>query len=117
VRDTEAWRAAHREPDADCTLPSGSLQAYCKRGWCRRVFYRFLRLLVCNPNCAIRRLEVLAALTPKQFWRGDWRLGPRNIRFRFHVSAFELLLRISFRPPRRGGIIKLPFYLTKNGGT
>ena len=36
-------------------------------------------------NCAIRRLEVLAALTPKKFWRGDWRPGPRNIRFRYHV--------------------------------
>ena len=34
---------------------------------------------------SLHRLEVLAALTPKAFWRGDWRPGPRNIRFRYHV--------------------------------
>ena len=66
MRDNDPWRSIHREPDAECTLPSGSLQVYCKRGWCR--------------------LEVLAALTPKKFWRGDWRPGPRNIRFRYHTN-------------------------------
>ena len=40
-----------------------------------------LYLIVCRG-----RLEVLAALTPKKFWRGDWRPGPRNVRFRYHVS-------------------------------
>jgi len=27
-------------------------------------------------------------LTPKTFWRGEWRPGPRNIRFRYHVRAW-----------------------------
>ena len=65
MRDATAWTATHNnEPHEYNTLPSGTLQVYSKRGWCR--------------------LEVLAALTPKQFWRGDWRPGPRNIRFRYH---------------------------------
>ena len=63
VRDATTWTAIYNEPEN--TLPSGTLQVYCKRGWCR--------------------LEVLAALTPKKFWRGDWRPGPRNVRFRYHV--------------------------------
>jgi hypothetical protein len=67
VRNKDTWREKYDETEADSTLPAGTLQAYCRRGWCR--------------------LEVLAALTPKQFWRGEWRPGPRNIRFRFHVSA------------------------------
>ena len=69
MRDAGVWREVHRnEPDTDNTLPAGTLQTYAKRGWCR--------------------LEILAALTPKKFWRGEWRPGPRNIRFRYHVRAW-----------------------------
>lgn len=61
------WRKTHRdEPESNNTLPAGTLQVYSKRGWCR--------------------LEILAALTPKKFWRGAWRPGPRNIRFRYHTN-------------------------------
>ena len=67
MRDATAWTAIYNEPEN--TLPSGTLQVYCKRGWCR--------------------LEVLAALTPKKFWRGDWRPGPRNVRFRYHHDPQE----------------------------
>ena len=42
-------------------------------------------------NCAIYRLEVVAALTPKQFWRGDWRPGPRNVRFRYRFGLRDTM--------------------------
>ena len=71
MRDATAWTALYNEPEN--TLPSGTLQVYCKRGWCR--------------------LEVLAALTPKKFWRGDWRPGPRNVRFRYHVRNAVMCAR------------------------
>ena len=38
-------------------------------------------------------MEVLAALTPKKFWRGDWRPGPRNVRFRYHVRNAVICAR------------------------
>ena len=41
-----------------------------------------------RQTCFHNRLEVLAALTPKKFWRGEWRPGPRNIRFRYHVRSW-----------------------------
>ena len=64
MRDAGVCRAVHRsEPETDSTLPAGTLQTYAKRGWCR--------------------LEILAALAPKKFWRGEWRPGPRNLRFRY----------------------------------
>ena len=75
MRDATTWTALYNEPEN--TLPSGTLQVYCKRGWCR--------------------LEVLAALTPKKFWRGDWRPGPRNVRFRYHSDP---------RAPGAGPLVK-----------
>jgi hypothetical protein len=73
VRDEAAWRDTYRdEAEAESTLPTGTLQVYTKRGWCR--------------------LEILAALAPKKFWRGDWRPGPRNIRFRYHVSCIVVAI-------------------------
>ena len=72
MRDEAAWRGTYRdETEAENTLPTGTLKVYTKRGWCR--------------------LEILAALTPKKFWRGDWRPGPRNIRFRYHVSCIVVV--------------------------
>ena len=41
-----------------------------------------------GKTVALSRLEILAALTPKKWWRGEWRPGPRNIRFRYHVRAW-----------------------------
>ena len=36
VRDAAAWRKVHLdEPTAESTLPSGTLQTYSKRGWCK----------------------------------------------------------------------------------
>ena len=54
------------------------------------------------------RLEILAALTPKKWWRGDWRPGPRNVRFRFHhdprVAGAGPLLQVSeIASPMTGG--------------
>ena len=61
VRDADAWQLLHGE---ELGYPSGTLETYCKRGWCR--------------------LEMLAALTPKRFSTGAWRLGSVNLRFRMH---------------------------------
>ena len=79
VRDADAWRLLHGD---ELTYPSGTLETcvptwmppallshclsrrYCKRGWCR--------------------LEMLAALAPKRFITGGWRLGSVNLRFRMH---------------------------------
>ena len=57
---------------------------------------------------ALGRLEILAALTPKKFWRGDWRKGPRNVRFRFHTDprvagAGPLLKANEIGSPMTGG--------------
>lgn len=37
----------------------------------------------------VRRLEILAALCPKQTLKGKWRRGPFNVRYRFHTDASE----------------------------
>ena len=57
-------------------------------------------------------MEILAALTPKTFWRGDWRPGPRNLRFRFHTDprvpgAGPLLKASEIGSPMTGGEPKL----------
>ena len=57
VRDADAWQLLHGE---ELGYPSGTLETYCKRGWCR--------------------LEMLAALAPKRFSTGAWRLGHVGIR-------------------------------------
>ena len=57
--------AAKPAGSASCkTLPTGDLDAYASRGWCR--------------------LEVIAALCPKRTLSGQWRPGPIGIRYRFH---------------------------------
>ena len=61
MRDADAWQLLHGE---ELGYPSGTLETYCKRGWCR--------------------LEMLAALAPKRFSTGAWRLGSVNLRFRMH---------------------------------
>jgi len=75
VRDGSSWiklytadeKALDEETGSDetcSTLPTGELEAYQHRGWCR--------------------LEVLAALCPKRTLTGRWRSGPVNMRFRYH---------------------------------
>ena len=59
VRDADAWRKLYGE---ELEYPSGTLKTYCSRGWCR--------------------LELLAALAPKQFHNSTWRQGSINLRFR-----------------------------------
>ena len=85
---------------------SSRLTARCPRGRCRRTpsadgvsadpscltHHRFTRHL----SLTLGRLEILAALTPKKFWRGDWRPGPRNLRFRYHVRETMELCMVPF---------------------
>ena len=64
VRDPKAWVQMYGLSESD-NLPSGTLDVYLSRGWCR--------------------LEIVAALCPKRFeGSGSWRPGPINMRYRYH---------------------------------
>ena len=76
VREAEGWKQLHTKAEnqldatappgseSAATLPSGELDAYASRGWCR--------------------LELIAAFCPKRTLSGRWRRGPIGMRFRYH---------------------------------
>ncbi|KAJ8605842.1 hypothetical protein CTAYLR_000515 [Chrysophaeum taylorii] len=83
VRDHDVWRDLYGEDISR----EGQIQTYLGRGWCR--------------------LELLAALTPKKFASGDFRPGPRNVRFRYHhdptsAGTGPLVTSACVRDPRKG---------------
>ena len=74
VRDRKAWEKLYEDRDSfdqdQSTLPSGTLETYLRRGWCR--------------------VELVAALCPKRFKSsGVFRPGPLNLRFRYHQDPNE----------------------------
>ena len=50
VRDGDAWLKIHGESENESTLPSGTLQTYCKRGWCRLEVSKRIKTLILWRN-------------------------------------------------------------------
>jgi len=88
VRDKQEWLRLHQATDLKPTLPSGEIDAYMGRGWCR--------------------VEVIAALCPKRTLTGKWRPGPINLRYRFHTNPEDcgigpMLSKVGLLNPVLGG--------------
>ena len=69
ARDEKAYDEVNKADDSCATLPTGEIDAYSLRGWCR--------------------LEILAALCPKKTISGAWRRGPINTRYRYHHNPAD----------------------------
>jgi len=68
-KDEQAYDEVTKANDSCATLPTGEIDAYSMRGWCR--------------------LEILAALCPKKTISGAWRRGPINTRYRYHHNPAD----------------------------